>query len=275
MRIGALVADCSLDMVGRHLDELSAAAALLPSGTRVSIGATDAESIEVHRATSAAVAAAGLSPVPHLAARRIGSAAELDHVLSGLQHDGTAARILALAGDPDPAIGPYESTLDLIRAGRLAAHGVRAVGVAGHPEGHPAVSDDVLWSALGAKLDELERQGMSAEISTQMVLSADPVIAWIDAVRDRGITVPIRIGLCGPIEPARLAGYARRVGAAASPEILHRYGVAPGPGRVGPERLVADLAQRLDPTVHGDVRLHLFSLGGLRVAAEWIRDAAA
>ena len=66
--IARLIADCSLDMVGRHRDELPAAAALLPDGTRVHIGAARDESAAVHRATSAAVAKLG----PASAARNSG-----------------------------------------------------------------------------------------------------------------------------------------------------------------------------------------------------------
>lgn len=270
--IGRLIADCSLDMVGRHRAELAAAAAMLPRGTRVHIGAAREESAAVHRATSAAVASLGLIPVPHLAARRIASVQALDHVLRGLQQDGTSDHVLALGGDPAVPEGPFDSALALIRAGGLPGYGVRTVSVGGYPDGHPKIPDGMLWTALTAKLDELAAQGLGAEICTQIVLSVRSALAWIEAVRDRGITVPIRVGVVGPIEPARLVGYARRVGVPADEAVLARYGVVPSSRgeRVGPERLVADLAERLKPAVHGDVRLHLFSLGGLRATAEWL-----
>lgn len=268
--IGRLIADCSLDMVGRHRDELSAAAAMLPRGTRVHIGAAREESAAVHRATSAAVASLGLIPVPHLAARRIASAQALDDILGGLQRDGTSGHVLALGGDPAAPEGPFDSALALIRVGGLPGYGVRTVSVSGYPDGHPKIPGGVLWSALTAKLDELATQGLNAEICTQIVLSASSALAWIEAVRDRGITVPIRVGAIGPIEPARLVGYARRVGVATDEATLARYLPSRRADRVGPERLVADLAERLKPAVHGDVGLHLFSLGGLRATAEWL-----
>ncbi len=269
---GRLIADCSLDMIGRHRDELPATAAILPRGTRVHIGAAREESAATHRATSAAVANLGLTPIPHLAARRIPSTGALDDILEGLQHDGTSDHMLVLGGDPVVPEGPFDSALDVIRAARLRAYGVRTVSVGGYPDGHPKISDRTLWAALTAKLDELAAQGLNAEICTQIVLSAGSALSWIEAVRDRGITVPIRVGAIGPIEPARLVGYVRRVGIAADEAVLARYGVGPSAGaeRVGPERLVSDLAERLNPAVHGDVRLHLFSLGGLRATAEWL-----
>ncbi|GAA3752785.1 methylenetetrahydrofolate reductase [Microbacterium kribbense] len=275
MDLRRLVDDCSLDMVGRRLPELPAAAALLPPGTRVNIGVAPGESPQLRRDTSAAVAAHGLTPVPHIAARRIVSAASLEDFLSGLQADGTSRHLLALGGDPDPAEGPYRDTLSVIRAVRLADHGAVTVGVGGHPDGHPAVSSDVLWTALHAKIDELTAQGLQPEVFTQMVLDVDSTLSWIEAVRDAGITAPIRVGLCGPIEPARLRGYARRVGASRGEEVLKRYGAAPDDPtpRVGPTRFLDALAGRLDTGHHGSVRVHLFSLGGLRESAEWIHAA--
>ncbi|WP_308467199.1 methylenetetrahydrofolate reductase [Rathayibacter soli] len=275
MRARQLVEGCSLDMVGRHLDALPSAAALLRPGTRINIAAAPGESPELRRATAAAIAAHQLTPVPQVAARRITSAQTLKSFLSGLQADGTSGHLLTLGGDPDPAEGPYAQALAVIRSVRLADYDAVTVGVAGHPEGHPAVRSDVLWDALRAKTAELAAQGLSAEIFTQLTLDVDAVVSWIEVVRREGIAVPIRVGLSGPVEPARLLAYARRVGAASGTEVAERYGLSPDdpPQPVGPARFIDELARRLDPRDHGDVRVHLYSLGGLRETAEWIHDA--
>nr|WP_274636687.1 methylenetetrahydrofolate reductase [Microbacterium bovistercoris] len=275
MQTRELLADCSLDMVGRRLDDLTAATAALPSGTRVNVGAATGQSAQVHRMTGVAIADAGLTPVPHLAARRFGSEQELREVLTGLQNDGTGHQLFIIGGDPPTPEGPFDSALALIRSVRLADYGVETVGIGGYPEGHPAIPADVLHTALRAKVDELARQRMRLELFTQLALTVDPVLTWIESIRREGIHAPIRVGACGPIEPARLLGYARRVGAASDPDSVERYGfsLADPPSRVGPGRFIAELAERLDPVVHGEVRMHFFSLGGLRETAQWIHEA--
>ena len=78
----------------------------------------------------------------------------------------------------------------MIRTGLLLDYGVKEVSIAGYPEGHPDISDEVLWRALEEKSLSLMQQGLDATILTQFAFDTDPVIAWIDAVRQRGIRAP-------------------------------------------------------------------------------------
>ena len=55
--------------------------------------------------------------------------------------------------------GPYEDSYDVIRTGLLPNYGVREVSIAGYPEGHPDISDEVLWRALDDKSLSLAAAG--------------------------------------------------------------------------------------------------------------------
>ena len=138
---------------------------------------------------------------------------------------GRSANVFAVGGDPATPHGPYHDSLAIIESGLLHRYGVRHVSVSGYPEGHPAIPDQVLWSALAAKVAALSRHRLPGTVITQFGFDADPVLAWIEAVRSRGIELPIRIGVPGPAGVKRLLSYAARfgVGTSAGRRIANGY----------------------------------------------------
>jgi methylenetetrahydrofolate reductase (NADPH) len=82
--------------------------------------------------------------------------------------------VLVVAGDVSTPEGELTSGLEIIESGLLEKHGVRDVGVAGHPEGHREVSDDRLRDALLRKRAYAQRTGATVRVVTQFTFSADP-----------------------------------------------------------------------------------------------------
>ncbi|HKP08036.1 MAG TPA: methylenetetrahydrofolate reductase, partial [Microbacterium sp.] len=124
----------------------------------------------------------------------------------------------------------------------------------------------------------LAQQGLDAVILTQFAFDTDPVITWIDAVRERGIDAQIRIGTPGPAGIKRLLGIARRFGIGANAMIVKKYGFSLTNlmGTAGPDRFVSDLAALLQPVPEsaegpkpGNVKLHMYTFGGLLATAQW------
>jgi methylenetetrahydrofolate reductase (NADPH) len=262
-------------MTGKDAPELSGAAALLPAGTRMNVTFLASEDLSLRLAAARAVREAGLRPVPHIAARRLGSASELEQVLTALEAEGLSERVFVIGGDPSTPHGPYGSALDVIRSGILVEHGVREVGIGGYPEGHPDISDELLWTALRKKTEALREQGLATSIITQFGFDEAPILAWLTRVRELGIDVPVRIGVPGPTNVKRLLGFARRFGVASSAGIVRKYGLSMTNliGNAGPDRLLENLADGYRADVHGDVRVHLYTFGGLEATAQWTRRA--
>jgi methylenetetrahydrofolate reductase (NADPH) len=100
------------------------------------------------------------------------------------------------------------------------------------------------------------------------------VVSWIEAVRDRGIGLPIRVGVPGPAGVRRLLSYAARFGVGTSAGIARKYGfsITNLMGTAGPDRFIRALADAYDPRRHGEVKLHFYTFGGLKPTAEWIAE---
>ncbi|MFG3019786.1 methylenetetrahydrofolate reductase [Streptomyces sp. NPDC048254] len=268
----ALLEDFSLEMTGKDVPRLEEARDTIPQGTRINVTFLGNEDLRMRLDAARAVKRLGFVPVPHVSARRLGSRADFEQFLTGLHTDGTCDNVFAVGGDPASPEGPYEDSLSLIESGLLQEYGVRHVGISGYPEGHPAIPGDVLWSVLRDKSAALAAQGLDGGIITQFGFDVDPVLAWIERVRDEGIAVPVRIGVPGPAGVRRLMAYAARFGVGTSAAIAKKYGLSLTNlmGTAGPDRFLHALAEGYDPVRHGEVKIHFYTFGGLRATSEWI-----
>lgn len=264
----------SVEMTGKDIEALHEAAPLIPDGSRINITFLGNEDVEMRLAAARAVREHGFVPVPHVSARRLSSAAELEDLLQALQAIGASKHLFVVGGDPTAAMGPYDSSLGIIRTGLLPEHGVEEVSIAGYPEGHPDIATDVLWTELQSKVSALAEQQLSTSLLTQFSFDVDAVVDWIEQVRGLGIQDPVRIGTPGPAGIKRLLGFARRFGIGANAMIVKKYGFSLGNlmGTAGPDRFVSGLADRLAIERHGEVDLHFYTFGGLTATARWVRD---
>ena len=277
-----LVTGYSLEMTGKDVPGLLEAKDSIPAGTKINVTFLGNEDLEMRVSAAKAVRELGFVPVPHISARRLSSRGQLEEFLSRLQDVGATDSVFVVGGDPATPEGPYEDSYDVIRTGLLLDYGVKEVSIAGYPEGHPDISDEVLWRALDEKSLSLKQQGLKATILTQFAFDTDPVVAWIDAVRARGIDSTIRIGTPGPAGIKRLLGFARRFGIGANAMIVKKYGFSLTNlmGTAGPDKFVTDLSAMLADkdadaptgTTAGPVKLHFYTFGGLLATADWARE---
>ncbi|MFN4095772.1 MAG: methylenetetrahydrofolate reductase, partial [Sphingomonas sp.] len=174
-------------------------------------------------------------------------------------------------GDPSKPAGPFADSASLIATGAFERSGIRAIGVGGHPEGHPNMTEAECFAVLDGKCHEIARRGMAPLIVTQFGFDADAVVRWLGALRGRGIDAPVRLGVPGPAGIKTLMRFAALCGVGASTAVLRKYGLSLGNliGSAGPDRFVAILETALTPD-HGPVRLHFYPFGGLARTLDWI-----
>lgn len=271
--VAALLDDYSVEMTGKDDKAITENADSYAPGTRVNVTYLANEDLEMRVRASKAVKDAGYVPVPHISARRLHSRDELEEFLSALRDVGATESVFVVGGDPAEPVGPYADSLSVIQTGLLQQYGVKHVSIAGHPEGHPDVAEDIMRQALRDKFAALREQQLDGTILTQFSFDIEPIMAWVDAIRRDGIDLPLRIGVPGPAGIRRLLAYSKRMGVATSAGIASRYGfsITNLLGTAGPDRLIRDIAAQLKPE-HGKVGLHFYTFGGLKTTGEWIKN---
>lgn len=261
----------SLEMTAKDVISLKAAAPNIPPATPIAVTFLPGESMASRLDAIKLVRMLGFEPMPHFSARRIGSEKEFQDYLTAAVEEADVQRCFVIAGDPSEPEGPYFDSSALIGSGAFERAGIKAIGVGGHPEGHPNMAAEKCWEVLDAKCTEISNRGMAPLIVTQFVFDADAVLAWLEQLRARNISAPVRVGVPGPAGIKTLLRFAARCGVGASASVLSKYGISLTQllGSAGPDKLLANFEQRLGPQ-HGPVRLHFYPFGGLEKTVDWI-----
>jgi methylenetetrahydrofolate reductase (NADPH) len=274
-RIAGFMADFSVEAT-RPSDADIAAMAVLPRGTRVYVSAVPGRPTAESVSAAVRLRAAGFEPVPHIAVRNFDSAAALDDVLARLTGDAQVRRVLVIAGDRAEC-GPFRRAHDAIDSGVFRRRGIRAIGIAGYPDGHPKISADDLKRALAEKIAAAEATGLAVEIVTQFCFDAQRMLDYVAGLRAFGFEQPVRIGLAGPTSLSSLLRYASRCGVRASAQALaQRAGLIRQVFALTvPDDLIRTLAEAApaQKSAH-HVSAHFFSFGGLGATARWTRAVA-
>ena len=266
-----LVRHASVELSPRQLVSTGPLTDYLSRGTRVYIPSVPGVAWRETMAACQRLSAEGMLPVPHLPARLMKSAEQLDDRLGKLAEAGVD-ELLLVAGDHTRAAGPYQDTLDVLDSGKLVEHGLRRLGVTAYPEGHPLAARGELEAALSHKIDYANATDTEMWIVTQFTFASAPAIAWLRAMRDRGCPLPVYIGLPGPARLRTLLAYAARCGVSASARALTRQ---PSVIRLlkswSPDDVLQGLAQyRVESPGTTLAGIHLFTFGGLPPTSRWL-----
>lgn len=268
-----LLRNCSIELNPGDPKTVEMAAERLHPGTEVSLAWIPGSNPMDMIAPAARLKRAGHFPMPHVGARHLESAAQLERLAGRLHHAGVD-RILVIGGDRERPAGPYDSSLSVMQAGVFQKADISRMAIGGFPEGNPHIPDAVLNHALEAKVSFARQEGLLLSIITQFCFQSEPVIEWLRAVRARGIDIPIRVGLAGPAGLLTLMRYAVRCGIGNSFRVLSEN---PSFAKVlvetGPEPILQGLAAALADAGGrrlGIRGLHFYIFGGLRKTMDWI-----
>lgn len=244
----------------------------LRPGTSVYVTFLPGSDFDDSIATAKRLRGEGFNPVPHLAARSLPGKAFLDDSLARLVGEAGVTETLCIGGAVAKPVGEFADTMQLLETGLLDKHGMRRIGVAGHPEGTPDISDAGIAQALAWKNAFAARTGADLYVMTQFCFEAEPIIAWDKRIRLEGNRLPIRVGIPGLATIKTLAAYAKSCGIGASATFLLKQArnVAKLMTLSMPDKLINDLAayKASDPAC-GISGCHMYPLGGLKKTAAW------
>jgi methylenetetrahydrofolate reductase (NADPH) len=262
----------SLEITARERHDLARVAHFLDPGSTVAIAFLPVETTDDRIEAAKVVRQLGFEPMPHLSARRLKSVEELEFSVQRLTGESGVRKVFLIAGDPSTPAGPFEDTMSMLKTGIFENHGVTAVGIAGHPEGHPAIDEVGLWRAMTDKVEEIRERGMAPALVTQFSFDADAVLTWLQTMRRQGFDIPVRLGIPGPANVKRLLRYASMCGVGSTTSVLKKYGISLArlTSPAGPDRMVDRLRSGMGESL-GDVRAHMYPFGGLLPAIEWTK----
>ena len=193
----------------------------------------------------------GFNPVPHFPARSISDEKELKDYVSRCKDVGVK-QALVIGGSRDP-IGKFDSSFQILETGYFEE---LKIGIAGHPEGSPDISDSKLEKAM------IDKKPYADYIITQWLLDAQPIIDFISKQ-----TVPVHVGITGPMKILSLIKFANIVGAKNSINFLKsNFSKA------------LDLLKPKDPNdLIGKVKshtdyFHIYTFGGLKETNKWLKE---
>jgi methylenetetrahydrofolate reductase (NADPH) len=196
-------------------DDIVEEAARLPRAVRVAVTCSPKHGPDRGLETAARLRQLGHSLTVHVAARMVRDRDHLDALLAGMADAGIGDLFL-IGGDVEEPVGEYSSAGELLAL--VAGHPDRPelIGVAGYPEGHPLISDHELERALSAKAR------LADYVVTQMCFDADTLRGWIDRERERGIDLPVVIGMPGKVTRRKLLRMSARIGVGPSLDFLRK-----------------------------------------------------
>jgi methylenetetrahydrofolate reductase (NADPH) len=247
---------------------LDLAAEWLPAGAIVTVTASPARGLDPTIDLVTGLAGEGFDAVPHLAARSVRDRSHLADLLARLREAGVR-RAFVVGGDAEAA-GAFPDGLSLIRAIEEAGGGFDEIGVPAYPEGHLTIPDGALLAALLAK------EPHAASMTTQLCFDGEALRRWLATARRAGVTLPLHVGLPGPVDLARLLRISARIGVAASTRYLRKHrGLVREAlrGRAfNTDALLDELAPVVADPLAGVRGLHLFTFNQVEASAAW-RDA--
>jgi len=179
-----MLRNCSMELNPGDSKSIEMAAERLDPGTEVSLACIPRSHPMDMIAPAARLKRAGHYPMPHVGARQLESAAQLER-LAGRLLDAGVDRILIIGGDREPPAGPYDSSLSVMQPACFKKPASLACRSGVFLKANPHIPDAVLNDAMEAKVSFARQEDLRLSIITQFCFKSEPVIEWLRVVRAR------------------------------------------------------------------------------------------
>jgi methylenetetrahydrofolate reductase (NADH) len=244
----------------RSLDE----AAELPEKVRLTITCSPKHGPDRSVEVAGRLRELGHRVTVHVAARMVRDRAHLDGILGAMAQMG-ADDLFLIGGDADPPQGEYASAVQLIEIVAEHPHRPHTIGIAGYPEGHPAISDDELARALA------DKARFADYVATQMCFDDQVLLDWVRRQRADGLTLPVLIGTPGKVSRTKLMELSARIGVGPSLAFLRKQrGLRALLSRGSTaDKLYDKLVPALDDAELGLAGFHIFTFNQLLETWRW------
>jgi methylenetetrahydrofolate reductase (NADPH) len=240
----------------------------VPRDRTVTVTASPSKGLEATLDLAERLTGHGYPTVPHLAARMVSGRDELAEIAERLRGKGITS-VFVPGGDAE-AVGDYPDALalleDLKELGSPFAH----VGITGYPESHPTIHDDLTVQSMW------DKRRYATHIVSNLTFDPAVVRDWVRRLRARGVTMPLLLGIPGPVERAKLLGMATRIGVGESTKFLAKnkglFARLAAPGGFTGETFLERCAPALGEEGALVEGLHVFTFNQIGEAEAWRTD---
>lgn len=240
----------------------------VPRDVTVTVTASPSKGLEATFDLAERLTGHGYAVVPHLAARMVSGRTELSEIVARLTGKGIT-RIFVPGGDADPA-GDYPDALSLLEDLAELGHPFAQVGITGYPESHPTIHDDLTVQSMW------DKRRYATHIVSNLTFDPAVIRDWVRRLRNRGVTMPLLLGIPGPVERTKLLAMATKIGVGESTRFLAKhkgtFARLAAPGGFTGERFLEKCAPALGEPGALVEGLHVFTFNQIAETEAWRQD---
>lgn len=269
----------SIEVTPRAVAKIENLSELIPTGTLVYIAHIEGTPIEEMVKTAKKINEQGYATMPHFPARIIKDKKTLKEWISKYQNEANVKSALLLGGGVNKPYGEYDSSIQLIESELFDLAGFEKLYIAGHPEGNKDIDPDGstknIDQALSWKNEYKNRTDADMAITTQFCFDSKTVINWANDIKNKGVDIPIHIGIAGPAKLQTLLRYSIECGIGASIKILQKRALDLTKLLLPykPTSIINELAEY--KSINSDFnieKVHFFPLGGIKQVSKFIQE---
>ena len=274
LNIRILLKNCSIETSPNIYAKYGKFSGLVPISSAVYITYLPDETSSRVIDTAKKLTDEGFDVVPHLPARTIKNNFELESFIGNLSEKAGCNKILIIGGGGNQN-GNINSSLDVLKTDLLSKYRFIEVGLAGHPEGNPDVTEEELDKAIIEKNEFVKNADFKAYLITQFFFEASSLENWEKRLVSLGNELEIHAGIPGPATLKTLIAYATSCGIGNSIRFLSKQAlnITKLATTRTPDKLIIDLANYKQENPSSKLtKLHFYAFGGIKKTSSWLDD---
>jgi methylenetetrahydrofolate reductase (NADPH) len=272
MRNKTMVADTTVRLLQHTRYEVLPTATIedkllehVPVGRTITVTASPSKGLEPTLDLTERLTGHGYVAIPHLAARMVRDKEELAEICERLTGQGIS-RVFVPGGDADPP-GAYPDALSMLEELAALGNPFAHVGITGYPESHPTIADDLTIQSMW------DKRRYATHVVSNLTFDPGVLTNWVRRMRKRGITMPLLLGIPGPVDRAKLLSMAGKIGVGESTRFLAKhkgtFARLAAPGGFTGEKFLRKCAAELGAPEFGLEGLHVFTFNQVAETEKW------
>jgi methylenetetrahydrofolate reductase (NADPH) len=241
----------------------------VPKEAKLTVTASPQKGMEDTLRLAEQLASQGYHVAPHLSARLIEDSAHVEEILLRL-HEVGIRDAFVVGGDAKEPVGEFTGAPELLESRSRSGHALEEIGTTGYPEGHPFLKDETLREAM------YEKRPYATYIVSQICFDPEITSGWIRRVRERGVELPIYIGIPGAVSKRKLMQISSSIGIGGSADFLKKHSNwfirLLLPGGYSPDDLVEELGPYLGDPNRGVYGFHIYTFNEVEKTEAWRQE---